>query len=123
MPSERRGRRERARLEEMLRLRPPEQTLAWSEVDRIDDERLWWTLRGMDRDRLLVLLARALGEVPAHRLESVLGDHVRPGDIGASCDQLLSCRRHVGSPKVVLFDELVALRSPHAGRPSPWRMD
>ncbi len=88
MPSERFGPKQRARLEEMLRLRPPAQTLTWSDVARIDDERLWWTLRGLDRDALMVLLARAVGEVPVHRLAAVFRDYVRPGDIGATRDQL-----------------------------------
>src|SRR5512142_2751985 len=84
MPSERFGPRERARLEQLMKLRPPEQKLTWSEVSRIDEERLWWTMRGLDRDALMVLFARALAEVPVARLEQVFRHYVRPGDIGAS---------------------------------------
>jgi len=87
MPSERFGRRERARLQELVRIRPPEQTLAWNEVCRIDEERLWWTMQGLDRDALMVLFARALAEVPVARLERVFRDYVRPGQIGASKEQ------------------------------------
>jgi hypothetical protein len=87
MPSERFGRRERARLQELARIRPPEQTLAWNELCRIDEERLWWTMQGLDRDALMVLFARALAEVPVVRLERVFRDYVRPGQIGASKEQ------------------------------------
>jgi hypothetical protein len=87
MPSERFGRRERARLEALRKLAPPARALSWAEVARIDRERLWWTMRGLNRGDLMQLLAQALAEVPATRLESIFRDRARPGDIGAKQDE------------------------------------
>jgi hypothetical protein len=87
MPSERFGRRARAQLEALRKLAPPTRDLSWRQVARLDRERLWWFLRGLDRAALLRLVVRALAEVPANRLESVLHDHARPGDIGARSDE------------------------------------
>ncbi|MFC1643157.1 hypothetical protein ACFL5O_10825 [Myxococcota bacterium] len=87
MPSERFDSRQRARLQQLAGLRPPEQALAWNEVRRIDEERLWWTMQGLDRDALMVLFARALAEVPIARLERIFRDYVQPGQIGAGKEQ------------------------------------
>lgn len=87
MPSERFGRRERARLEALRSLAPPPRELSWTEVARVDRERLWWAMGALDRGDLMQLLVRALAEVPAARLETVFRDHARPGDIGAKRDQ------------------------------------
>ena len=84
MPSERFGRRGRARLERLRQLAPPARELSWGDVARIDLERVWWATRGSDRGALLQLLVRALGEVPAGKLEQVLRDYFRPGDVGAT---------------------------------------
>lgn len=87
MPSERFGRRERARLQALMELAPPRAELSWRDVVRIDNERLWWALRGLDRGVLMELLVRTLATVPATELEQVLSDHFRAGDIGAKRDQ------------------------------------
>jgi hypothetical protein len=86
MPSERFGlarRTELAELTELARQMPSASALSWADVERIDEERLWWTMNALGRDDLMRLLARALGEVSAQRLEHVLGDHLRAADVGA----------------------------------------
>ena len=87
MPSERFGRRERARLEALRSLAPPPRELSWTEVARVDRERLWWAMRALDRGDLMQLLVRALAEVPPGRLEVVFRDRARPGDVGAGADE------------------------------------
>jgi hypothetical protein len=115
MPSERFGRRQRARLEELAKLKPPTRQLSWDEVARIDRERLWWTMRGLDRGDLMQLLARALAEVPATRLESVFRDRAHPGDIGARQDEPVD-EVHV---EVKKFCDLA--RKGHFYEPVPYR--
>jgi hypothetical protein len=83
MPSERFGRRERARLEALRDRAPPPRNLSWIDVARIGHERLWWAMRSVDREGLMELFVRALDEVPTARLERVLRDYFRPGDVGA----------------------------------------
>jgi hypothetical protein len=40
-------------------------------------------MRSIDREGLMELFVRALDEVPMARLEPVLRDYFRPGDVGA----------------------------------------
>jgi hypothetical protein len=66
---------------------PTRRDLGWHNVARIDAERLWWAMRGLNRGALMQLLARALALVPVGELKHVLGDHLRAGDFGATADE------------------------------------
>jgi len=82
MPSERWTKKKRDQLDSLLTFAPDNQQLSWPDVDHLDQERLWWSMRGLDRAGMMVLLARALAKVPASQLESVCRDYFFAGDIG-----------------------------------------
>ena len=52
-----------------------------SEVEKVSQERVWWLLRSLERDALLVIAARALLEVPGSELERVLEGYARVEDV------------------------------------------
>jgi hypothetical protein len=62
---------------------PPPRVMAWSEVEHVSQERVWWLLRSLERDALMVIAARALANVPAPNLERVLGGYAQASDVSA----------------------------------------
>jgi hypothetical protein len=52
-----------------------------TDVERVSQERVWWLLRSLERDSLMVIAARALLEVPVSELERVLRGYARPADV------------------------------------------
>jgi hypothetical protein len=52
-----------------------------SDVERVSQDRVWWLLRSLERDSLMVIAARALLEVPVRELERVLRGYARPEDV------------------------------------------
>jgi len=52
-----------------------------AEGEKVSQERVWWLLRSLERDALMVIAARALLEVPVSELERVLQGYARAADV------------------------------------------
>jgi hypothetical protein len=60
----------------------PPNAPTWSDIAAVNLEKSWEVLRRLEREQLLVLLARCLRFVPASCLEQVFRDHAHPYEIG-----------------------------------------
>jgi hypothetical protein len=57
--------------------------MAWSELEHVSQERVWWLLRSLERDALMLIAARALANLPVNQLERVLGGYAQAADVSA----------------------------------------
>ena len=61
---------------------PTPSTLSWSQLRHLDHDRAWRVLCRLDREGLLILMARALKVVPIEALESIFSGYAHPHELG-----------------------------------------